>query len=107
MSVLQAAQTVGRTSHVQAVLSTGEPLRPPHHQSHHDVSEEALMTPPHPRAAIRYLTIKEAAHEAGVCRRTIYSWLLAKRLSVMYTPSGRTRIEAASLWCWRKPKGTR
>ena len=46
----------------------------------------------------RWLNIMQAAHEAGVARRTIYTWLKAGRLITQRTAGGRLRILASSLW---------
>lgn len=47
---------------------------------------------------IRYLTIKEAAFEAQVCKRTIYNWIDANRIGFIRRAGGKVFIDSTSLW---------
>ena len=48
--------------------------------------------------ASRFVTIKHAAAEVGVSRRTIYNWLRLGKLQYQRHAGGAVRIDAASLW---------
>jgi len=43
------------------------------------------------------LTIKEAAYEAGICRRTLHNWIRVGRLHLMEDAGGHTLICKQSL----------
>ena len=49
--------------------------------------------------------INEAADIAGVCRRTIYNWIAAKRVQVRYLPSGAQLVLVSSLILDERPVG--
>ena len=44
------------------------------------------------------LSVSDAAAAAGVSRRTIYNWMRAEQIEVVYSPSGLPRIVTLSLW---------
>ena len=44
-----------------------------------------------------WITIMQATKIAGVCRRTVYNWLATGKLTCVYTPGGRRRIDRAAL----------
>ena len=43
------------------------------------------------------LTIKEAAHAVGICRRTVHNWIKVGRLHLMEDAGGHTLICKRSL----------
>ena len=45
-----------------------------------------------------YVNVKQAMEIAGVSRRTIYNWMEQGKLRTVRTPSGRPRIDPASLF---------
>jgi excisionase family DNA binding protein len=47
------------------------------------------------------LTIAEVQQLFKVSRRTVYNWIAADKLTVVFTPSGMPRIDASKL-----PRGT-
>jgi excisionase family DNA binding protein len=51
------------------------------------------------------VTILKAAAIMGVSRRTIYNWMAAGRVTVVYTPGGSPRILTTSLWTRTRPTG--
>lgn len=45
----------------------------------------------------KWITINEAMEITGVCRRTIYNWMINYKIEVRRTPSGQPRLNREQL----------